>query len=134
MAKTSTKQIYSKSVLLGAGSDKILLVSSEVLSLIHVTLDDLDWKYSDFNLPELKTPIPDKDYFKITFEWFEIQNAPESSELIDIFESILDYDADFGLYFHNLCTLHKRRLKYQRILSTQPIHTMEQIGPRGLLE
>lgn len=134
MAKTSTKQLYSKSVLLGAGADKILLGPSEVLSLIHVALDDLEWRYSDFNLPELTTPIPDKDYFKISFEWFEIQNAPESSELIDIFESILDYDADFGLYFHNLCTLHKRRLKYQRILSTQPRPTMEQIGPRGLLE
>lgn len=134
MAKISTKQLYSKSVLLGTGADKILLGPSEVLSLIHVALDDLDWRYSNFNLPELTTPIPDKDYFRIEFEWFEIQHAPESSELINIFESILDYDADFGLYFHNLCTLHKRRLKYQRILSTQPRPTMEQIGPRGLLE
>lgn len=43
-------------------------------------------------------------------------------------------EADFRLYFENLATLHKRRLKYQRILSTQPKPTMNQIGPRSLLE
>lgn len=134
MAKTSIKQLYSKSVLLGTGSDKILLGPSEVFSIIHIALDDLNWQSNDFGLPALTTPIPNKDYFKINFEWFEIQNAPTSTELVDFFESITNHDSDFGLYFQNLCTLHKRRLKYQRILSTQPRPTMEQIGPRGLLE
>ncbi len=41
---------------------------------------------------------------------------------------------DFRLYFQNLAMLHKRRLKYRRILSGQPKPTMNQIGPRSLLE
>lgn len=134
MARTSTKQLYSKSVLLGNGADKILLGESEVFSLIHIALDDLKWNYEDFGLPALTNPIPDEDYFQIDFSWLVSQNAPDSTAIIKSFELILDYNADFGLYFNNLCTLHKRRLKYQRILSTQPKPTMEQIGPRGLLE
>jgi hypothetical protein len=37
-------------------------------------------------------------------------------------------------YIDNLCALHRRRVKYRRILSTQPMPTMDQIGPRVLLE
>jgi hypothetical protein len=44
------------------------------------------------------------------------------------------HEADFRLYFENLAMLHKRRLKYQRILSSQPRPTMNQIGPRSLLK
>ena len=33
-----------------------------------------------------------------------------------------------------MASLHKARLKYQTILETQPIPTMEQVGPRGLLQ
>ncbi len=38
------------------------------------------------------------------------------------------------MYFLNLCSLHKRRLKFQKILHHQPKPTMDQVGPRGLLE
>ena len=38
------------------------------------------------------------------------------------------------MYFACLSALHKARLKYERILSTQPIPTLEQVGPRGLLQ
>jgi hypothetical protein len=44
------------------------------------------------------------------------------------------HEPDFSLYFANLAALHKRRWKYQRILSTQLRPTMNQIGPRSLLE
>ncbi|MDD2802313.1 MAG: hypothetical protein PHE96_12730 [Methylococcales bacterium] len=41
---------------------------------------------------------------------------------------------DFVLYIDNLSALHRRRIKYRRILSMQPMPTMDQIGPRVLLE
>jgi hypothetical protein len=41
---------------------------------------------------------------------------------------------DADSYFLCLAKLHKSRLKYQRILETQPIPTMDQVGPRGLLQ
>lgn len=133
MAKTSTKSLFSKSLLLGTGADKILLNDSEVLSLLHISLSDLNWDFNDFKLPPLTIDSPG-EYYEIPLEWFQSQAAPSISDLIEFFELIITQDADFGLYFHNLCSLHKRRIKYQRILSTQPRPTMEQIGPRSLLE
>ncbi len=51
--------------------------------------------------------------------------------LIDkLYTSRLDADA----YFYCLATLHKARLKYERILQAQPIPTIDQVGPRGLLQ
>ncbi|WP_276981777.1 hypothetical protein [Ferrimicrobium acidiphilum] len=40
---------------------------------------------------------------------------------------------DADTYFSCLAALHKGRLKYERILSTQAIPTIDQVGPRGLL-
>lgn len=37
-------------------------------------------------------------------------------------------------YFACLATIHKARLKYERIVATQPVPTFEQVGPRGLLQ
>ena len=41
---------------------------------------------------------------------------------------------DSDTYFSCLSALLKARLKYERILERQPFPTMEQVGPRGLLQ
>ena len=51
-------------------------------------------------------------------------------ELAAVASQVPDADS----YFVCLAKLHKSRLKYQRILETQPIPTMDQVGPRGLLQ
>ena len=56
------------------------------------------------------------------------------NKLLENLDELITIDSDFGLFYFNLCSLHKRRVKYQNILSAQPRPTMEQIGPRGLLE
>ena len=43
-------------------------------------------------------------------------------------------DPDADAYFDCLAYLHKARLKYERILQTQPVPTADQVGPRGLLQ
>lgn len=132
MARISTKQLFSKCILLGTGDNKIRLDKSQVFSLIHLALNDLGWSQKEF--PGIEE-FPSGNYFEIELDWFEsFENSPELGELQNFFESLIDSDSDFGLYFINLCTLHKRRLKYQNILRKQPLPTMEQIGPRGLLE
>ena len=132
MARVSTKKLYSKCILLGTGATKIVLDNSQVFSLIHLAMKDIGWTLQGF--PELDI-FPSLNYFDIELEWFtSITNPPESQELQDFFETLIDSNPDFGLYFLNLCSLHKRRVKYQNILSNQPRPTMEQIGPRGLLE
>ncbi|MBI1822192.1 MAG: hypothetical protein HY036_09405 [Nitrospirae bacterium] len=51
-----------------------------------------------------------------------------------LFECLVQQNSDADKYFACLSTLHKARLKYETILETQPIPTLEQVGPRGLLQ
>ena len=41
---------------------------------------------------------------------------------------------DADTYFYCLAILHKARLKYERILQSQALPTIDQVGPRGLLQ
>lgn len=51
-----------------------------------------------------------------------------------LFERLVQKNSDADMYFACLATLHKARLKYDEILATQPIPTLEQVGPRCLLQ
>jgi hypothetical protein len=51
-----------------------------------------------------------------------------------LFERLLSIVQDADSYFFCLGSLHKARLKYERILQAQPIPTVDQVGPRGLLQ
>jgi hypothetical protein len=88
------------------------------------------------HLPDLSVAPPGDDYYRIPLAWFQTPQAacPSATVLLESLACCVAHEADFRLYFENLATLHKRRLKYQRILSTQPKPTMNQIGPRSLLE
>ncbi len=55
-------------------------------------------------------------------------------KFFDVLEQLVELQPDADTFFVCLANLHKRRLKYQRILQTQPIPTIEQVGPRGLLQ
>jgi hypothetical protein len=58
----------------------------------------------------------------------------EGLNFIALFEQLVDLRQDADSYFLCLATLHKARLKYERILQAQPIPTIDQVGPRGLLQ
>ena len=51
-----------------------------------------------------------------------------------LYERLLTLDANTDTYFACLASLFKARLKYERILQTQPKPTFEQVGPRSLLQ
>lgn len=53
---------------------------------------------------------------------------------LELFEQLVKLDQDADAYFDCLASLHKARLKYERILQTQPVPTIDQVGPRGLLQ
>lgn len=55
-------------------------------------------------------------------------------EFIKSIERLIAAVPDADTYFSCLAALHKARLKYARILECQPIPTMDQVGPRGLLQ
>lgn len=51
-----------------------------------------------------------------------------------LLERLFSIQNDADTYFYCLATLHKARLKYERILKSQAIPTIDQVGPRGLLQ
>ncbi|MBX0327286.1 hypothetical protein K2Z83_06280 [Oscillochloris sp. ZM17-4] len=53
---------------------------------------------------------------------------------LTLFERLVYERPDADTYFFCLATLHKARLKYERILQSQAIPTIDQVGPRGLLQ
>lgn len=55
-------------------------------------------------------------------------------EFIPLFERLVALIPDADTYFACLATLYKSRLKYARIISYQPLPTLDQIGPRALLQ
>lgn len=54
--------------------------------------------------------------------------------LMALLERLFALRQDADTYFYCLATLHKARLKYERILGSQAIPTIDQVGPRGLLQ
>lgn len=130
------KKSFSAVRILGNGDDRVTLSENELFCLLTQCCRDLDIAASVSTLPRLSVPAPSADYYRIPLAWFQTpQNGcPTAAALVESLAALVAREADFRLYFENLATLHKRRLKYQRILSTQPKPTMNQIGPRSLLE
>jgi len=88
----------------------------------------------DLGLIDRFPEIADKD-----FPGFFEETDPRKLELqglafLDLIERLIALVPDADTYFACLATLQKSRLKYARILEHQPIPTMDQVGPRSLLQ
>ncbi len=134
MASITIQNLLSECKVHGSGNAQIILTDSELYALLCISLRDLGWDFNAIRIEDVEKP--DNDYFKIPMKWFnELQLSPVTPKiLLDIFERAYAINEDFGLFIKNLCALHRRRVKYQRILSVQPLPQVDQIGPRSLLE
>ena len=134
MASITIQNLLSECKVHGSGNAQIILTDSELYALFCISLRDLGWDFNAIRIEDVEKP--DDDYFKIPMKWFnELQLSPVTPKiLLDIFERAYAINEDFGLFIKNLCALHRRRVKYQRILSVQPLPQVDQIGPRSLLE
>jgi hypothetical protein len=54
--------------------------------------------------------------------------------VLELFERLIGFDPDADTYFGCLASMHKARLKYERILEVQPLPTIDQVGPRSVLQ
>lgn len=120
------RTIWQKARARGAGGQAVQLGDSECAYLIARIAADLGVEEV---LSQLPPAIP------------EFFNSGELSDLsiegvdpLPLFEQLLAANIDSDMYFACLANLHKARLKYERILETQAIPTLEQVGPRGLLQ
>ncbi|MDQ2808651.1 MAG: ApaLI family restriction endonuclease [Chloroflexota bacterium] len=126
-----TRQLINAARLLGSGPLSIFLEDATLIRLCAIVAGDLDQ-------PTLVAPIADPDewaagYYHIPLQWFN-QPVAATVTLTDVFLSLQGHVEDFATYFRGLCELHKRRVKFQRILEQQPIPRLATVIPRSLLE
>lgn len=120
------RSIWEKTRALGSGDQAVALTDGMCNFLIATIVSDLG--YSDC-FPELAAEVP--PFFGTDDLTSLVVEGPGARAL---FERLIELDKDADTYFACLASLHKARLKYDVILRTQPIPTLEQVGPRGLLQ
>ena len=127
MALSQTqKAVWEKARALGSGGQAVRLNDAICTYLIARIATDLELLA---HFPEFGVEVPaffnseDLDTLMI-----------EGMSPLPLFERLLAVNPDGDMYFACLANLHKARLKYEVILEKQPIPTLEQVGPRGLLQ
>ena len=111
----------------GGGSDQGITLTDEICCyLVAIIARDLDVLGK---FPELPQDVPP------FFDSAELNGLKVPGlHFLPLMEKLVGLNPDGDTFFACLASLHKRRLKYERILQTQPIPTIEQVGPRGLLQ
>jgi len=120
------KSIINKAQSVGGSKQGIALDDEQCAYLVAVVATDLRLR-GKIRLGKLELP-----------PFFGTQSLDSlrliGLDFLQLFEQVVDLDRDADAYFDCLASLHKARLKYERILQTQPVPTVDQVGPRGLLQ
>jgi hypothetical protein len=116
----------TKAQLAGSGGQAVPLDTHDTAYLVAVVARDLGLEakfpeYRAVSIPEFFEATP-ASYPSLPIEKFPL-----------LYERLLE-EPDAETYFMCLARMYKSRLKYERILERQAIPTMEQVGPRGLLQ
>jgi len=127
MALTKTQQsIWERARAYGSGDQAVGLTDEMCAYLVCQIIHDLDLREEFPNVPH---DLP---------SFFEAEDPDslviEGIDAVSLFERLVHQNSDADMYFACLSALYKARLKYETILKTQPIPTLEQVGPRGLLQ
>jgi hypothetical protein len=126
-------KVIQNARVLGTGTAlPIVLSDSELLRLASVAFHDTGHERLIPNLLARKLESVG-GYYDLPLDWFERSDALEADFTEQFLVGVSEVP-DFETYFACLCSLHKRRKKYARILTAQPLPTMLQVAPRSLLE
>lgn len=90
---------------------------------------DLGW-YDDFGDLGLEPKLEVPDFFAGSASDFDASGL----DFYALFERLVELQPAAETYFACLAHLYARRLKYASILEHQPLPTMDQVGPRALLQ
>ncbi|MBX9788560.1 MAG: hypothetical protein K2Y37_06555 [Pirellulales bacterium] len=118
--------IVQKACALGAGKQGVALSEAACTYLLAIEVQDM----------ALGSHFPELPRSLIPFfgpEPFADREIP-GLQFLTLFERLVGLAVDADTYFSCLAWLHKLRLKYELVLKTQAIPTMDQVGPRGLLQ
>lgn len=122
---TSQKTLFQKARSLGGGGQAVALSDEACMFIAAVVAADLGVLEK---FPEVPKDVP--PFFSAGELGALVLPAKNFIGVIDRLFQIPDADT----FFLCLATLHKARLKYERILQRQPFPTIDQVGPRGLLQ
>lgn len=127
MGLSATDRVaINKSRTTGASELAVPISDGGCLFLASVVATDLGFIE---HFPELNIDPPP------FFSEGAIHFSPEiDCDFMDIMERLADLDRDSVTFFACLAALHGRRMKYHNILKCQPLPTIEQVGPRGLIQ
>jgi hypothetical protein len=118
--------MWEKAKALGSGHQAVGMTDDMCAYLIGRIALDLDLQK---HFPAIPRHLPQ------FFETDDLESLViKGSDAMAMFERLVNLVSDADMYFACLAKLFKARLKYQAILETQPIPTLEQVGPRGLLQ
>ncbi|MDQ3879314.1 MAG: restriction endonuclease [Actinomycetota bacterium] len=116
---------FEKARRLGTGAARITLDDNGCRKIIGTIARDLGVVDDRVAQP---SALP--DFYSPEFAGWQSNGATG----LEAFEALVDTTIDGELFFYCLAAIHLRRLKYQRILAAQPLPTLEQVGPRALLQ
>lgn len=125
MLSQSQRAVLERARTLGGGRQGVALTDEQCVGLIAVVVRDLGLGESFRDLP-----LEERSFFDTPSEDLQVS----SLDLFELYARLLSLNKDADTYFQCLSALHKSRLKYVRILSTQPLPTLDQVGPRSLLQ
>lgn len=97
---------------LGSGGQAVALNEKVCVYLVAVIVRDLDLHAC---FPEIPETFP-RFFSPGPLSRLKLANVP----FLDMFERLVGLDPNADVYFESLAALHKARLKYERILETQP--------------
>ena len=120
------KSMVEKARSIGGGEQGVALSEGACAYIVGIIVADLDLQ-TEF--PEITAELP-AFFGSEPVASLEIPDLP----FLPLLERLVNLVPDSDTYFVSLAKIHKARLKYERILMTQPVPTMEQVGPRALLE
>jgi len=120
------KSLITKARTLGSGAGKLKLDDAVCAYLVSVIVEDLGLKdrFSEFKTAAIPF-YTDQDLEKLTIP---------GVRFLDVMTRLVNISRDADTYFACLASLHTRRLKLQRIMRKQAFPSMDQVGPRGLLQ
>lgn len=127
MALTQAQRaILERARALGGGGQAVALSDDACRFVLGVIARDLGLLT---HFPELPPEIP-PFFSSYPLGSLEVPGG----DFLPLFERLVSLDPNADTYFGCLAALHKARLKYGRILEVQPVSTIDQVGPRGLLQ
>ncbi len=130
-------KLITRVMTLGTGTNLPVVMSpSELAKLIGIVYYDMNLgEQLETEHPGLWARInPNQPYYELPNHWFLESIKLEPEQHFALFRTGSQQIDDFGTYLRCLSELHKRRRKYEMILSAQPMPTMVQVSPRSLVE